>query len=84
MSESKPLLVRIPPELHARVKDYAEVHSSSMAQVTIAALKAYLDASYMLISVVEEESGERAGQFVVRVPDGELEKLWRQHELPDS
>lgn len=84
MAESKPLLVRIPEELHARVKEHAEAHSSSMAQVTIAALNAYLNASYMLISVVEEESGDKAGQFVVRVPDGELEKLWRERGLSDS
>lgn len=39
----KPLLVRIPPELHARVKEESVKTGKSMSLITIEALQLHLD-----------------------------------------
>lgn len=81
---SKPLLVRIPEDLHARVKDHATVYGTSMTQVATAALEAYLNSSYVLITFTEEETGDSAGDLVVRIPEEEVAKLWRKNFGPDK
>ncbi len=70
MPSMKPMLARVPDELHARVKQEAEKRNVSMTKVITEALEIYLN-SVFLAAHLDDESGG----VIFSIRNSELEKL---------
>lgn len=70
----KHLYIRIPDELHARVKETAFDKGVSMNKLVISALEIWLS-SITVTGFFKSESDDEAGQIMINIPPYELKKL---------
>lgn len=76
---TKPMLTRVPDELHARVKDEADKRGVSMTKIVIAALEEYLSAIHLSADFVVDERyrPQVGGLIAIRISREELDKVER-------
>ncbi len=72
----KHLYLRIPDELHARVKKEAALKGVSMNRLVVSAIEIWLR-SITITGFFKSESDDEAGQILINIPPYELKKLER-------